>query len=729
VRRRAYLAHIGERFGRLPRSFHRTTPGAIWLHAVSVGETLAAATLIERIHTVLPGVPVYVSTTTLAGRAMAEQKLSPLAAGIFYAPLDYRFAVRSVLRALKPSLVVILETEIWPHLYRETRRSGARLAVVNGRISDRALPRYRRMRWFFRAVMPYADAVLAQDQTAADRFALLGAPRIVNCGNLKYDFSPDSTRVAEPVAAFMARTAPTQVWIAASTMPPAGPGDPDEDDLVLDAFASIARPGLLLILVPRRPERFDEAARKATSRGLRLVRRSQLNDATTLALPGVLLIDTIGELSGLFRLADLVFMGGTFPHRGGHNILEPAAFGAAIVTGPHMENFAEIAAEFREHDGVVTIDDPTRFAPALARWLDDAEARRNLGRRGQELAERRRGATGRTLAQIVELYDSALPRPYGWNPLGPVWSAGVRIDRALRRPRPDDNRIPVISIGNLSTGGSGKTPFVIWLTGRVLNAGRSVAVLTRGYGRASSEIVTALPYEHVAVDAVGEEARLILRAGAAIAVGANRRAARAALEARLRPDVYLLDDGFQHWPMRRDLDIVLIDALDPFRGGLLPRGRLREPFASLARAGIVIITRATPGRAYQGLKDEIHRHNLSVPIFLAQTVAYPPPLDPRRPITAFCGLGQPESFRRTLAELGIHPARFEAFPDHYRYTEADLARLDGQLITTEKDLLNIEPALAARLGVQAVAMNLEVPEAEVLLDAIEECLRARAAGA
>jgi tetraacyldisaccharide 4'-kinase len=128
------------------------------------------------------------------------------------------------------------------------------------------------------------------------------------------------------------------------------------------------------------------------------------------------------------------------------------------------------------------------------------------------------------------------------------------------------------------------------------------------------------------------------------------------------------------------------------------------------------------------LKDEIRRYNPAVPIFLAQTVAYPPPLDPRRPITAFCGLGQPESFRRTLAELGIRPAHFEIFPDHYHYTEADLARLDGQLITTEKDMLNIQPALAARLGVQAVAMALEVPVAEELLAATEECLRARAAG-
>jgi tetraacyldisaccharide 4'-kinase len=727
--RPAYFRHLGERFGRLPGSIHPTTPGSIWLHAVSVGEILAAVTLIDRIQKELPGVAVYVSTTTLAGRALAEQKLGRLAAAIFYMPLDYRFAMRSVLRCLKPALVVVLETEIWPHLYLETRRSGARLVVVNGRISDRALPRYRLFRWFFRAVLPYADMVLAQDETAAARFSQLGAPRVIASGNLKYDFDPDAVQVAAPIAGLLNRMHPTGVWIAASTMPPAKSGDPDEDDVVLDAFTAIARPGLLLILVPRRPEHFDAAARKARDRGLRVLRRSELNAQSDLPLPGVLVLDTIGELSGLFRVANVVFMGGTFPHRGGHNILEPAAFGVPVLTGPHMENFAEIAAEFRAGDGVITVDLPALLGPTVARYLDDEKARRELGERARILAERRRGATARALQHISELYDTALPRPWGWNPLGPIWHAGLRLDRALRTRRDTPQRIPVVSIGNLSTGGSGKTPFVIWLTARLLTAGKHVAVLTRGYGRVSSEIVTALPYEHVSVESVGEEARLILRAGAAIAVGANRRAARAALERRFRPDVYLLDDGFQHWPLQRDLDIVLIDALDPFRGGLLPRGRLREPFKALARASAVVITRSTPGRAYRGLSAEIRRYNPTAPILLAHAVAHLPKLDPRRPVGAFCALGQPESFRRTLAQLGIQPAFFETFPDHHRYAEHDLCDFDAQLLTTEKDLFNIDPALAARLGIQAVPMSLEVDAPAPLFRLIEECLRAPAAGA
>ncbi|MBI5083842.1 MAG: 3-deoxy-D-manno-octulosonic acid transferase, partial [Acidobacteria bacterium] len=227
IRNRLYAHRLGERFGFIP--FHRTPPGAIWLHAVSVGEAITAIGLLERLRREMPGTPVYVSTTTLAGRAMAEQKLSRLASGIFYAPIDYRFAVRRVLRRLKPALVVVMETEIWPNLYRESRRSGARLLIVNGRISDKALPKYRHRAWFFRQVLQWPDAILAQDATAAGRYTELGAPRVLDAGNLKYDFDPAATSIAPPVAALLQHLQPSHVLIAASTMPPAAPGDPDED--------------------------------------------------------------------------------------------------------------------------------------------------------------------------------------------------------------------------------------------------------------------------------------------------------------------------------------------------------------------------------------------------------------------------------------------------------------------------------------------------------------------
>ena len=188
--------------------------------------------------------PIYVSTTTLAGRATADQKLAGLADGVFFAPLDYRSMVRRVLRRLRPALVVVLETEIWPNLYRESKRAGASLMIVNGRISDRALPRYRRWRGFFRHVLCWPDAILAQSEEDARRFVIAGAPpdRVRVAGNLKYDFTPPASGIAPEIARFLDRIGPREIWIAASTMAPMTAGDVDEDDAVLAAFPR-AKPG------------------------------------------------------------------------------------------------------------------------------------------------------------------------------------------------------------------------------------------------------------------------------------------------------------------------------------------------------------------------------------------------------------------------------------------------------------------------------------------------------
>ena len=273
LRDRRYFAHIGERLGLLPHSLQTTGSGAIWFHAVSVGEVLSIVELLRRLRAERPSVQLFVSTTTLAGRATAEQKLAGLADGVFFAPLDYRSTVRRVLRQLRPSLVVVLETEIWPNLYREAKRSGASLLVVNGRISDRALPRYQRWSWFFRHVLAQPDAILVQTEEDARRYVIAGAPpeRVKVGGNLKYDFTPPAAGIAPDIAEFLDETKAEQVWIAASTMPPAAAGDVDEDDAVIEAFREISatHPGLLLILAPRKPERFDIVAEKLTRAGVR----------------------------------------------------------------------------------------------------------------------------------------------------------------------------------------------------------------------------------------------------------------------------------------------------------------------------------------------------------------------------------------------------------------------------------------------------------------------------
>ncbi len=725
---RAYLRGLGERFGFLPSAFRQTAPGAIWLHAVSVGEVIASLGFIDELRRRLPGCRIFVSTTTLAGRAMAGRKLIGLADGVFYAPLDLAWAVRRVLRRLRPAVVVVMETEIWPNLFRQTEACGAKLVIVNGRISDKALPRYRRLKWFFRAVIPSAARVLAQDETAAQRYRELGA-QAENAGNLKYDFDPAAARIATELAGFIDSLGAGCVWVAASTMPPAASGDPDEDEVVAEVFTrlSASRPGLLLLLAPRRPERFETAAALLAARGIRFVRRSQLGEGARLELPGVLLLDSIGELAGVFSRGTVVFMGGTLVDRGGHNILEPAAHGLPVVTGPHMENFAEIAAGFRAAEAMITVDSPEALTEAVGRLLDNAAEREALGRKAMEQAAARRGAAARAAECVAELYEEAVPRPPLWNPLAPLWRAGLTLDRALSRPRRLD--VPVVSIGNLAMGGTGKTPLVIWLMERLALEGLRVAVLTRGYGRTSNKPLPLPAGTRAPVSDTGEEPQLLLRAGtAAVGIGRDRVRLGEQMAREVRPDVFLLDDGFQHWALERDLDIVLVDTIDPWRGGLPPAGRLREEATALSRAQVIVLTRTEPHRTYSGLLHEIRRANPNAPVFRSRVEPARALLAPGERVGAFCGLAQPETFRATLRDLGCEPVFFKVFPDHHKYSEVELTAMASQapkLVTTEKDLVNVPDRLRTVLPIVSLPVRVTLDEAEQLIEIVKAVLRPR----
>jgi 3-deoxy-D-manno-octulosonic-acid transferase len=758
LRNRAYFRRLPERLGFLPTDFSQTAPGAIWLHAVSVGEVLSSVQLLARLRQAAPYARLFVSTTTLAGRATAESKLKGLADGVFYTPFDFCFAVRRVLRTLRPAVVVVMETEIWPNLYHESKRAGCGLLVLNGRISDRAIGRYRALRWFFRAVLESPDAILAQTEVSRTRYLDLGAPaeRVRTAGNLKYDFDPDKFVVSESIISFLQEVRPAQVVIAASTMPPLVTGDVDEDDVVIDAFQRLAaeRPGLLLILVPRRPERFDVAARKLEAAGIPFLRRSALAPGASLATPCVLLLDTIGELSGLFRLADVVFMGGTLARRGGHNILEPAFFARPVVVGPHMENFPEIAAEFSAARAMVEISAPAELAAAVEALLYDPARSAQIGERAQRLAGAQRGATQTAVAEILRLHGGAVPRfrpvwPVGWVLWLPsrLWNWGARWKRGRDLARRGRLDAPVISVGGIGAGGAGKTPFVAWLAERLKARGHHPAILTRGYRRRHPEAVTLLaagepaPYERT-----GDEAQILLRSGAApVGIGSDRLAAGRALAKRFSLDLFLLDDGFQHHRLERDLDIVLIDALDPFAGhAAIPLGRLREPLEALARAGIFVITRAAPHRTFAGLEHSLAAANPRAEIFtsrvaprewvsLSSAHTWPPAALPFDRVAAFCGLANPASFWQTLDELGCRPATRWEFSDHHVYSPRQLRHLAAEarslgvqaLLTTEKDLMNLGPGAATLLqplDLCWLRVGVEVDGEDRLLAVVEEAL-------
>jgi tetraacyldisaccharide 4'-kinase len=614
-------------------------------------------------------------------------------------------------------MLVVAETEIWPNLFREVKRAGCGLIVVNGRISDRAAPRYRRRRWFFSHALIWPDAILAQNTAIAGRFIAAGAPpaKVTAAGNLKYDFQPGCPPTE--VVAFLDQLAPAAIWIAASTMPP------DEDDTVIAAFHELAaeNSGLLLILVPRKPERFELAATQLAEAGVSFVRRSAL---APLNLPGVLLLDSMGELSGLFSRADVVFMGGTLAPRGGHNILEPAMFGKPIVVGPHMENFREIADTFHDAGAMVEIAASAELKGAVADLLRDQVRAGDIGRRAKACSEAQSGATSIAVARIRELYEKAAPRIEPVPPLRLllwIYHQAGALKRRYQLKRVVKLRAPVISVGNLTMGGSGKTPMTLYLAERLSKP----AILTRGYRRQSSGNLILGAGEQADWRDTGDEAQIFLRSRAApVGIGADRAQVGRLVEDRFAVEHFILDDGFQHWKLVRQVDIVLIDALDPF-----PISRLREPLASLSRADIFVITRSRASSPQ--IERELRRYNAGAPIFYATVKpecwiegATGQRLEVRDPrftsAAAFCGLANPASFWTTLADIGVKPSARIAFPDHTRYsaaTIADLRNRHGVLLTTEKDWINLGASPPA--GIYWLKIRIEVYNEDAFLRAID----------
>ena len=352
-----------------------------------------------------------------------------------------------------------------------------------------------------------------------------------------------------------------------------------------------------------------------------------------------------------------------------------------------------------------------------------------LGSRARAVAEGKRGATGRAVAVIAHLCDEKIPHlpPRPWLlPWTLMWRAGGAVRARWQLARRVRLETPVVSVGGIGMGGAGKTPFVLWLAERLRERGHTPAILTRGYRRRAPQPVTLFAAGENAPAAVtGDEVQIYLRSGVApVGVGADRARAGRAMEQRFHPDVFLLDDGFQHRRLARTLDILLIDALDPFAGGALPPlGRLREPLAALARADVLVITRAAPGRAFTGLKAELRRWNQRAPIFLCRTIPvawvdaasgeeHPPDRLPFGRVAAFCGLANPAAFWQTLDQLGTKTVGRREFADHHRYTPAEiesLAAVDAEaLVTTEKDLANIPrrptlPLYWLRIGLEVEA--------------------------
>jgi 3-deoxy-D-manno-octulosonic-acid transferase len=375
--------------------------GCLWVHAVSLGETRAALPLIRALLERYPDQPLLVTTTTLTGSRQVREALGERVLHV-YAPYDLPGAVRRFLRQTRPRLAVIMETELWPNLLRQCAVAGIPTMIANARLSERSARGYARIRRLTASMLRDVTLIAAQAEADADRFRALGAPRVAVTGNLKYDLSlPDDL----PERGWQLRREllgeERRVWIAASTH--AG-----EDEPILAALALLRPrwPELLLLLVPRHPERFDGVAALCRQQGCKLVRRSEQRACAPDT--AVFLGDTMGELLLFYAAADLAFVGGSLVDTGGHNVLEPALLGLPVLFGPHMFNFTEASQRLLEAEAAWQVTDAAALATAVDRLLADPELRRTVGQRGRAVVERHRGALAALLC-CIETLQSPTP--------------------------------------------------------------------------------------------------------------------------------------------------------------------------------------------------------------------------------------------------------------------------------------------------------------------------------
>jgi 3-deoxy-D-manno-octulosonic-acid transferase len=417
-RRNKRLPGLAQRMGRLPQTLRFDHRPTIWFHSCSVGETLSLQPLAHMLHLRFPKARFVFSTITQTGQQIAMQRFTAYGEGnTFYFPIDLASVVKRVLDWIQPSMIVIIDTEIWPNLLHQAHLRGIPVVLANGRISATSFRYYRRARPILRRVFQHYRLLMMQSSEDAGRIAQMGAPsdKIQVMGNIKFDRDLIEKESDEALAHDLEKN--FGLGKTSAPLIVAGSTHPGEEQVLLDVLKNIQRLPALeqtrLLLAPRHPERFDAVAQLATKSGFSVRRRtegfSQEQNAS------VLLLDTMGELAAVYRFATVVFIGGTLVRHGGHSILEPALFSKAIVIGPSMENFRAISEEFRIHEGFRQIEaseeDPDLQARQLlevfCRLLQNAKERDALGAAAFAILEQNRGATQRAGEKIAALFKEA----------------------------------------------------------------------------------------------------------------------------------------------------------------------------------------------------------------------------------------------------------------------------------------------------------------------------------
>lgn len=406
LRRQKYAAGFSQRLGNYPE-FKHDGRKVIWLHCVSVGETNAARPLVDELKSNFPDHRLIISTTTLTGKTLAQNIFKDKTDAVFYFPFDWKFSVRKALANYKPSIVLLMETEIWPRFIREAKRSGAKIAIVNGRLSEKSFQRYKKVGRFVKNILAYVDLALMQDESDADRILSLGmdVKKVTVTGNLKFEIDLDEyeSKLTSDLRERFGFFGDKPLIVAASTHNP-------EEKWVLESLDGVNGFVSRLLIAPRHPERFDEVAKLLDESAYRYVRRTDKPSKKD-KNADVILLDSIGELRAVYPLAEIVFVGGSLIPHGGQSILEPASVGKAIVTGPYTINFAAAIKEFLESDAILQTSEviqefqtSERLYEMFTLLLENESRRHELGQNAAALmGKTNRGASARTVSAVRPL--------------------------------------------------------------------------------------------------------------------------------------------------------------------------------------------------------------------------------------------------------------------------------------------------------------------------------------
>ena len=782
---------IGERMGRLPKEKTERLLGekVIWFHAASMGEVKVLSTIIPQVRKNHPEYALVVSTVTKTGKSEAERILKG-AKLVFFLPVDLKRFVRKTLDVIKPSALILVETELWPNLIKEAKKRGCFVALINGRISKNSLRRYLLVRNLFKEALSYIDLFCMQSEEHKERMILLGTnpDKITVTGNLKFDRLLYTRETVDKDGLKKKMRLPDYCKVVVG-----GSIREGEERILIEVFKKLKHEhqNLLFVFAPRHLDRLKNIERILSEWQMNFIRKSQLDVAvqrtghgrkTYLVDQSVILLDTMGELSKIYSLADVAFVGGSLVPVGGHNLLEPAICGVPVLFGPYVDHFKEEAKILIQSGGGIKVKDEEELYFNLSSLLSDDEKRIKLGKRAKEAIQKKTGVSCRTTDLIFSLLEKCsqlsanscqltatlpsrtadggrrtlytLPRwllsPFAW-----LYRLICALRLFLYRYgvfKQKKLQAKVISVGNITLGGTGKTPLVIYLAEKLKEKNKKVAILSRGYKRKKKKMVelTQKTKRKINWEDVGDEPYLLARRlfDVPIMVSKHRNVSGDCAIQKYGIEFLILDDGFQHLKLFRNLDIVVIDSVNPFGNGrLLPAGTLREPLASLRRADVFVLTKTDQASNTDELVQILKRYNPKAPtvesiyqnrsiekLFDGSSVT-PKDVEDKKAF-AFSGIGNPSSFENSLKQLKIQILKHQKFWDHFPYRKKDILALQEEakskgadfIITTEKDSVRIplinESETPSQAGLDipfyVLKIDLEITRGEeILLSKIE----------